>query len=667
VNQGTTTTLTTLLLFFWVGSAANAAVAPPAPVEAYGNLEAVDMVRINPGGKLLAWVANAGASTQVTVLDLGTHKTLRNFSVEQGFKVRDIDWADDDNLLFAVSATLTSTRRRWPSRFELLRWIVGDVTSGKLRILLTEGNKRVLGGSQLIRRHIDRPATLVMSSLDFAPQNQGTEIGTRLGGKRRDSGYQLNAFEISTVDGKSKLLESGTPFTIEWLADATGAPIARSEWNPELHKFSVLSKDGNGWRRLIEVNDGGDAYLAGLIANDTAVAIVMNNGEQRTTLWSLPLDGSPASKVIDEPALDAEDIELDPFDDKIVAVRFGGADRPYRWIDPAAEKRYAALGRTFAGREPTVISRSADGKRIVVEIESSSVPPVYYLIDYLAKTADIVGEQFPGLIDRPQGSVRQFDYLARDGYKLFGYLTIPPGAGERNLPLVVLPHGGPESRDLPDFDWWSQFLASRGYAVLRPQFRGSTGLGDEHRLAGRGQWGLRMQDDISDGVKALVAQGVVDPQRVGIVGASYGGYAALAGAAFTPELYACAVSVAGVSDLAEMLAWDEKLSGTESNSTYYWRESIGSRDDVRVAQKSPARFARAIRAPILLLHGTNDSVVPVAQSQMMANALKEAGKPYQLVMLDSEDHWLSSSVTRIRMLAEIEKFLAANLGARPAK
>ena len=147
-----------------------------------------------------------------------------------------------------------------------------------------------------------------------------------------------------------------------------------------------------------------------------------------------------------------------------------------------------------------------------------------------------------------------------------------------------------------------------------------------------------------------------------IVGASYGGYAALAGAAFTPELYACAVSVAGVTDLPEFLAWNEKMSSEESNSFFYWRDSIGDSLDSRIAEKSPARSARTIRAPILLLHGTNDSVVPFAQSEMMANALKAAGKPYQLMTLEGEDHWLSSSATRIRMLSEIEKFLAANLG-----
>jgi dipeptidyl aminopeptidase/acylaminoacyl peptidase len=644
--------------------AAARAWSAPASVESYGSLEAVDHVTINPAGQLVAWVANDGKSTQVTVLDLETRKTLRSFAVEPGFKVREIEWADDDKLLFAVSATLTSTRRRWPSRLELLRWLAGDVATGRLQILLTDGNKRVLGGSQLVRRRVEKPSTLIMSSMDFAVQNQGTEIGTRLGGKRRDSGYQLNVFEISTADGKSKLLESGTPFTAEWLADARGNAVVRSEWNPEFRKFSVLAKSGGAWKRILEIDNGGDAWLGGLVENDTAVAVMMTNGARRNTLWAVPLDGSPAKKLVDDPDLDAEAIRVDPFDDHIQAVRMGGADRPYRWLDPAAEKRYAALGRTFAGKRISIESRSADNKRLIVEVEDASSPPVYYLIDFAAKKADIVGEQYPGLVDQAQGTVRQFTYAARDDYALFGYLTIPAGAAEKGLPLVVLPHGGPESRDTPDFDWWSQFLASRGYAVLRPQFRGSTGLGAEHRLAGRGQWGLRMQDDITDGVEALIAEGIVDPKRVCIVGASYGGYAALAGAAFTPELYACAVSVAGVSDLPEMLAHEEKMAGEEGDSVYYWRESIGTRDDPRVAQKSPARHARNIRAPVLLIHGSNDSVVPFAQSQMMDNALNSAGVPHQLVTLESEDHWLSSAVTRTRMLSEIEQFLAANLAAK---
>jgi hypothetical protein len=365
---------------------------------------------------------------------------------------------------------------------------------------MTEGNKRVLGGSQVVRRRIaGHQSLLVMAkSNDFAAQNQGTEIGTRLGGKRKDSGYQYNAFSMDIYTGKSKLLKAARH------SPSSGLPTHRaSPWcatlNPELQRYSVLVKDGGSWRRILELKERGDSFLAGLADNDTAVLVFTNNGEAHTSLWSVPFDGSVAKKLVDEPDLDAEALTIDPVDLSIQAVRFSGAERPYRWIDPATQKRYASLARTFAGKYVEIESRSADNKRVIVEVDGPSTPTTYYLVDYAAKSADIVGEQYPGLADKPQGAVRHFDYTARDQYPLFGYLTIPPGAAEKNLPLVVLPHGGPESDDEPYFDWWSQFLAARGYAVLQPQFRGSTGLGDAHRLAGRGQWGLRMQDDVTDG------------------------------------------------------------------------------------------------------------------------------------------------------------------------
>lgn len=643
--------------------ASGAFAQSPPSAEAFGSLEAVDFSRINPSGQLIAWVANDGKTTQVTVIDLATHKPLRNFAVEPGFKVRRLEWADDVNLLFSVSTTLSSSNRRLPSRFELQRWVAADVAKGNVRLLLTKGGERVLSASQLVSRQGSHPGTVVMASTDWSSVDKASEIGTRLGGGRRNSGWQYNLYEIEIADGKSKLLERGTPYTDDWLVDSKGQPFARGEWNPELGKYSVLTRDASGWRRIYESKESG-LTLVGVNAENTAVIAIGSNGGPRRVLWSLPVDGSAPQKLFEDPSFEVEEAVLDPLTDVVVGVRLGGMQRPWQWIDAAYGKRCAALNRTFAGRSAEITSRSADNKRVVVRVSSGTQAPVYYLVDYGAKTADIVGEAYPALANVTGGTLRNYAYKSRDGADLGAYLTIPPGAIEKNLPLVVLPHGGPEARDEPDFDWLSQFLASRGYAVLRPQFRGSTGFGRDYVLAGRGQWGLRMQDDVTDAVKAVIADGTVDPKRICIVGASYGGYAALAGVTFTPELYACGVSVAGVADLGEMLGYEEKMSGDDSDSSLYWRDSIGSRDDARVGAKSPARFARNVRVPVLLIHGSNDSVVPFSQSQMMDGALTAAGVPHQLIALDSEDHWLSASATRTRLLSEIEKFLAANLPAR---
>ena len=232
---------------------------------------------------------------------------------------------------------------------------------------------------------------------------------------------------------------------------------------------------------------------------------------------------------------------------------------------------------------------------------------------------------------------------------------------------MVLPHGGPEERDYPGFDWWAQAYASRGYAVFQPNFRGSGDYGVELRNAGFGEWGRKMQTDISDGIAELAKRGVVDPKRACIVGGSYGGYAALAGVTVQHGLYRCAVSVAGISDLAGMLVYQHKLAaGPTSAALRYWRAFMGvdNSSDNRLAAISPAALADKADAPILLIHGKDDTVVPIDQSETMESALKRAGKPVELVEMKNEDHWLSREETRIEMLkaavAFVEKYNPPN-------
>ncbi len=242
-----------------------------------------------------------------------------------------------------------------------------------------------------------------------------------------------------------------------------------------------------------------------------------------------------------------------------------------------------------------------------------------------------------------------------DGLDLEGILTLPVGKGSKNLPIIMFPHGGPTAHDEPRFDWWAQALASRGYAVFQPNFRGSTNKDAAFIEAGHGEWGRKMQSDISDGLSYLAAQGIVDPKRACIVGASYGGYAALAGVTLQKGLYRCAISVAGVSDLQMMVSTDIRESGSNPVLIRNLRAEIGKGRELR--DVSPRRFAAQADAPILLIHGKDDVVVPYRQSTVMADALKDAGKPHELVTLDGEDHWLSKSATRQRMLEAVVTFV----------
>jgi dipeptidyl aminopeptidase/acylaminoacyl peptidase len=229
--------------------------------------------------------------------------------------------------------------------------------------------------------------------------------------------------------------------------------------------------------------------------------------------------------------------------------------------------------------------------------------------------------------------------------------------------LILVPHGGPAARDTAEFDWIGQALASRGYAVLQPEFRGSDGFGWAHMAAGFGQWGRKMQSDLADGVRFLASQGTIDPKRVCIVGASYGGYAALAGAALPSDkgIYRCAVADSGVADPRGMLKWVQDRY-REDAVLRYWDRFMGvtSPDDPKLSEISPLAHAADVSVPVLLIHGKDDTVVPIEQSEQMAAALQAAGKPVTFVKLNREDHWLSNAETRQRMLAETVKFLEAN-------
>jgi dipeptidyl aminopeptidase/acylaminoacyl peptidase len=308
---------------------------------------------------------------------------------------------------------------------------------------------------------------------------------------------------------------------------------------------------------------------------------------------------------------------------------------------------------------------SDDGKSILFYVEGPSNAPAYYVYSVDAKNIADLGSVRESLANKALPTASVFTWKSRDGLDLTGYLTRPAGAADaRSLPLVVMPHGGPEARDLLTFDGEVQFFASRGYGVFQPNFRGSDGYGEAFARRGYGEWGRKMQDDVADGLKALIESGAADPNRVCIVGVSYGGYAALAGAALTPDLYRCAVSRAGVTDLAEFLQSRKRRFGADSDAYHYWLESIGDpeTDAAKLAAASPARMADRIRIPVLLLHGTDDEIVPYEQSDLMKKALDKAGHPTELLRFEGEDHSNWSTHNQKAWLIAVDRFLWQQLG-----
>jgi dipeptidyl aminopeptidase/acylaminoacyl peptidase len=352
---------------------------------------------------------------------------------------------------------------------------------------------------------------------------------------------------------------------------------------------------------------------------------------------------------------------FDPVDGRLIGLHdlIGDADQ-YRFFAPADQAAWDAAARAFPGQRVTLQSLSADHRKLVVVTDSPSEGPAYAFVDIDAHKANFMGPTYDDLKPDDVAAVQPLSFKAADGLSLTGYLTLPKGRDPKGLPLVVFPHGGPAARDEPGFDWWAQAMASRGYAVLQVNYRGSSGFDWSLLKAGFGQWGAKMQTDLSDGVRYLAARGTIDPKRVCIVGASYGGYAALAGATLDTGVYRCAVSVAGPSELRQMVVWDKDRYGLSNQR--YWDRFMGAKaaNDSHLQDISPADHADRVTIPILLIHGKDDTVVPFAQSTLMADALKHAGKPYDFVVLNHEDHWLSRGETRLQMLKATMEFVEKN-------
>jgi dipeptidyl aminopeptidase/acylaminoacyl peptidase len=351
----------------------------------------------------------------------------------------------------------------------------------------------------------------------------------------------------------------------------------------------------------------------------------------------------------------------EPIQDGLTYRLIGGThiddEAHYVFFDADMQARWQSIINAFAGERVRYASSSADFMKFVVRVDGPHDGYRYELVDLNSRKAAPLGDVYEGLTQPLQA--HRLTYTAADGLAIPAYLTLPRGRPPTNLALIVLPHGGPADRDTADFDWWSEALADQGYAVLRPNYRGST-LNSRFLAAGFGEWGRKMQTDLSDGVRYLAKLGIVDPARVCIVGASYGGYAALAGVTLDPGVYRCAVSVSGISDLRRMLLWTDRAAGIGNKiAVRYWDRFWGASgpEDPVLERISPAAHVDAVSVPLLLIHGRDDTVVPFEQSELMFKALRRAHKDVELVTLKHEDHWMSHSETRLQMLESCVAFL----------
>jgi dipeptidyl aminopeptidase/acylaminoacyl peptidase len=626
----------------------------PPPLDAYGALPALEFVEISPSGERLVSVSVEGERRAMLVTDLSTGAILGGVGAGET-KVREVEWVGEDRIVATISSTQAIPLLGAP-RSELYFGRIYEIGSRKLIPVFdrTPGVLPILIGPAQVRETADGPAIFVRG---FAP----------------DVYRRLNLFRIDPTNGRGQVALEANVNVEDLVLNAQGAAIARSQYDGPSRRWSLhLPSSGRMFRGAWFV----DAPV------DLPALMGMGRGERTIIVSALrpdlvTADGQAQSDTLFEVDIDSGEWRRLPFVERVDflvhhprtrlllgAGRMTDEGVKYEFLDEGAKARWAQIERAFAGRSPRLTSWTADMKGIVIFTEGNGDSGVYHYVNFDRRRADIVGEAYPAITPDQVGPMRPISYKAADGLTIHGYLTTPPGVeNPAGLPLVVLAHGGPASRDAMGFDWWAQALASRGYAVLQANFRGSTGYGESFLEAGYGEWGRKMQTDLSDGVRWLAAEGVIDPARVCIAGASYGGYAALAGPTLDKGVYRCAVSVAGVSDLRRMVSWVSERGAMRDNEVVrYWNRFMGAErtGDRALDERSPARLAGEADAPILLLHGRDDTVVPIEQSRIMAEAMRRTGKPVELIELSGEDHWMSRADTRQQMLRETVRFLEAH-------
>jgi dipeptidyl aminopeptidase/acylaminoacyl peptidase len=457
---------------------------------------------------------------------------------------------------------------------------------------------------------------------------------------------------MDLLKGSTHLVASQANGGRGWVLDSKGEVVARQSYDAAGKSWCLKGRKPTGPCLVKRQNEFGDDDVVGLGREPGTVIYDDIDETGNAHYMELALDGArpPVEILADN---DIGQFLFDPVTLLASGARLKGPGGKVIMFDARRQLAINTVLHTFSQEVVSVASWSDDFRRFFVHTEGNSDSGTWWFVDLAINRALEFGKSYPDISASQVAANRAVKYHAADGLELEGFLTTPAGAEPRQLPLVVLPHGGPESRDYQRFDWLAQAFASRGYAVWQPNFRGSGGYGAAFRNAGMGEWGHRMQTDISDGVAELVRLGLVDAHRACIVGASYGGYAALAGVTVQQGLYRCAVSYAGVADLGDF--FQQKYGGARR----YWRAYMGIKGSVRrdVADISPAALAERADAPILLIHGKDDTVVEIEQSYIMKRALERAHKPVEFLMLEGEDHHLSKQVTRTAMLEAAVAFV----------
>jgi dienelactone hydrolase len=624
----------------WVQAAV---AAPPTDLAAaFGARESVREISLSPDGKQIAFSAPLdGQGSGLYVVPVDGSEKPRRIAVATGTpeRIGDCAWINADRLLCNV--------------WGIAKRSGFTVDFNKLVLLPTHPSAKEkaipIGAGGLIRSPQKDGKSLLVTRMwvyDGATHIYLSRVDASTGAEKQLDGYGNNSIDV-VAD------ENGVPRVVGFrivrgMTYMDTGDIVYRYWPAGSTELKPLGRY-NSWTR--------DGFAP--VAVDSKRNLVWGYRKQngRLALFTRTLDDAGTETLVfAHPEVDVGGLVRIGPDQRVIGVYYTTDRRHVEYLDPAMKALSASLAKAIPHLPIVdIVDASADEQKLLIRAGSDVDPGRYYVLDRATRQMRILLEARPELDGLALAPMKTITYTARDGKRIPGYLTLPPGSG-RNLAAIVLPHGGPSARDDWGFDWLAQYYAAKGYAVLQPNFRGSAGYGDSFQpMEGYRAWSSAI-GDIDDGARWLIAQGIADPERLAIVGWSYGGYAALQAAATEPSLFKAVVAIAPVTDLQKLLGESEGYSDHA-----LMRSFLGS--GAGLDEASPAEQADRITAPVMLVHGKLDLNVPYSQSQRMLDRLKDTGHPAKFISFDTLDHQLDDAAARRQLLSESDAFLRQALPA----
>ena len=640
--------------------AAQESVAARDDAARFGARAGIQHMSLSPDGRKIAFIVPlAGrANALFTTAADGTGEPERILLASgDPERLSSCGWVSNDRL--ACNIVFVQLVRELP--VEGSRMVGVDAAGGNVKMLSRREGVNARGIAQFGGDIIDwLPGTdgAVLMGRVFVPEGK---IGSLIEDRR--SGYGVE--RVDTRSGAAKRVENPRNNAAEYISDGRGnvrimgvLEINESGYVGETRRYLYRAPSSENWQSMGEFNvASGAGFNPYAVDPKLNVAYGFRKKDGRQALFKLDLDGSLSETLVyAHPEVDVDGLVRIGRGRRVVGVSYATEKRHVDYFDPELAALQSSLSKALPG-QPLIalVESNEDESKLLVWAGSDTDPGHYYLLDRATKKMGRLMASRPGLDGIKLAAEKPITYTASDGTKVPGYLTLPAGSTGKNIPAIVMPHGGPGARDEWGFDWLAQYYAHRGYAVLQPNFRGSAGYGDAwFQRNGFQSWKVAI-GDVVDAGRWLVKEGIADPGKLAIVGWSYGGYAALQSNVVAPDLFKAAVAIAPVTDLEQLLR-DE----LDYSSGRLVQDFIGSGPHLR--EGSPAQNAAAIKAPVMLFHGTLDRNVLVNQSKRMSDRLRSAGRDPQLVIYDGLDHQLEDDTARADMLRRSDQFIRAAFG-----